>query len=271
MPLDPDYWMAQTIRAIQQQLRDLMTMPALANASADGTNGWMKISANAVSGQPAIEFHYTGGGGDLLAQIYQTTGGAVQITGGLQVSGTKNFVMNHPTEVGWLLRHASTESPVNGVEYWGEAVLDSSGNATVTLPAYFEKLTKPGNRIVQLTAQKAPASLAYQPIVNGAFSVVGPSGTPFAWLVKAERASQPGDWPIDFNAEEPGNVVPPPVADVQPVTTSSSMTDAPSASSPASSTTTTTSSPPPSSTTTTSSPSSTTTPSSTSTAPATFA
>lgn len=214
MPLDPNnYWLSQTLRSIQAQLLDLKTLPVLANASSDGANGYMKISGNAVSGQPAIEFHYTGGGGDLLAQIYETTAGAIQITGGLQVSGTKNFVMTHPTQPGWLLRHASTESPVNGVEYWGTATLDTSGNTTVTLPSYFEALTKPGNRIVQLTAMSAPASLAYEPIANGAFIVHGPPGTPFSWLVKAERASQPGDWPIDFTAEEAGVVLGPPVTD----------------------------------------------------------
>ena len=213
MPLDPNYWLAQQLRAMQSQLAALATMQVLANASSDGVNGWMKISNAAVNGQPAIEFHYTGGGGNLLAQIYQTTAGAVQITGGLQVSGTKNFVMNHPTEPGWLLRHASTESPVNGVEYWGEAALDSTGATTVTLPAYFEALTKPGNRVVQLTAIDAPASLAYGRIAGGAFTVTGPPGTAFSWVVKAERASQPGDWPIDFVAEEEGAVAPPPTSD----------------------------------------------------------
>ncbi len=225
MPLHPDYWLAQTIRQIQAQLAALATAPVLANASSDGANGWMKISNAAVNSQPAIEFHYTGGGGDLLAQIYETTAGAIQITGGLQVSGPKSFVMSHPTEPGWLLRHASTESPVNGVEYWGTAALDSSGTATVTLPAYFEALTKPDNRVVLLTAQGAPTSLAYDPITAGAFTVRGVSGTPFSWLVKAERASQPGDWPIDFAAEEAGVVAPPPATDTPAaVLPSSSMT-----------------------------------------------
>jgi hypothetical protein len=214
--LSSPYWLAQQLRQMAAQLAALSTQPVLANASSDGPNGSLAIQANAVSGQPAITLTYTGGGGSLTAQIYQTTAGAVQITGGLQVSGAKSFVMAHPTHEGYLLRHASTESPVNGVEYWGEAVLGSDGTAVVTLPAYFEALTKPGNRIVQLTAQHAPASLAYDPITGGAFTVRGVSGTPFSWLVKAERASQPGDWPIDFPAEAPGVVPGPPVTDTPP-------------------------------------------------------
>ena len=233
MPLDPNYWLTQKIAAIERQLRDLSMIGVLNNASSDGTNGWLKISAKAVSGQPALEFHYTGGGGDLLAQIYQTTAGAVQITGGLQVSGTKNFVMSHPSKPGWLLRHASTESPVNGVEYWGEAVLDANGVATVKLPAYFEDLTKTENRIVMLTAIGTPNQLAYEPIVAGAFTVRGASDARFSWLVKAERASQPGDWPIDFAAEEQGDILPPP-EDPAPrtVTPSSPMVDTPPATEP---------------------------------------
>jgi hypothetical protein len=228
MPLDPNYWLAQQLRQMQDQLKSLVNTPVLANASSDGDNGYLKISANAVSGLPAIELHYTGGGGDLLAQLYQTTGGAIQITGGLQVSGTKNFVMAHPTQPGWILRHASTESPVNGVEYWGESVLGSDGTVVVTLPAYFEALTHPQNRNVQLTAIGAPTSLAYDRIANGAFTVRGVQGTEFSWLVKAERASQPGDWPIDFVAEETGDIAPPPVTDtVRVVCPSSPMVDEP--------------------------------------------
>lgn len=238
MPLNSDYWLAQQIRDILDQLAAMNNVPVLYNASSDGDNGYLMISANAVSGLPALELHYTGGGGDLLAQLYQTTGGAIQITGGLQVSGTKNFVMAHPTNPGWVLRHASTESPVNGVEYWGESVLGSDGTVVVSLPAYFEALTHPTNRNVQLTAIGAPASLAYDRIVNGAFTVRGVQGTEFSWLVKAERASQPGDWPIDFLAEEAGQVVPPPVDDgTRTVAPSSPMVD-----SAAPTTTTTTSS-----------------------------
>jgi hypothetical protein len=81
---------------------------------------------------------------------------------------------------------------------------------------------------VQLTAQGAPTSLAYDPIVNGAFTARGVPGTPFAWLVKAERATQPGDWPIDFLAEEAGVVTPPPETDtVRVVVPSSPMVDEP--------------------------------------------
>lgn len=210
MPLlGPEKEFARRFTDLEKNLLALATAQLLANASSDGPNGSMSIVADAVSGQPALSFTYTGGGGSLLAQLYQTTAGAIQITGGLQVSGTKNFSMNHPTKPGYVLRHASTESPVNGVEYWGTGTLDDTGAATITLPEYFEALTSPNDRAVFLTPQDTPAALAYTAINAGAFTVTGPAGVSFSWLVKTERVSQPGDWPIDFNAEEPGEVLGP--------------------------------------------------------------
>lgn len=211
MPLDRSYWLADQIRFLKEEVARLASAPAIQNASSHGTTGWMRVFGKAVSDRPALEFHYTGGGGDLLAQVYQDTGGNLRITGGLQVSGTKNFVMQHPTETGWILRHASTESPVNGVEYWGESYIEPEGTVIVKLPRYFEALTKASNRNVQLTPIDHPAALAASRIVGGEFTVTGPPGAEFTWLVKAERASQPGDWPIDFLAEESGIVPPPPV------------------------------------------------------------
>jgi hypothetical protein len=214
-----DYKLTQTLNELDRRLTALATQAVLANASSDGVNGSMSITNNAVNNQPAIQFTYTGGGGSLLAQIYQTTAGAVQITGGLQVSGTKNFIMTHPVKPGYLLRHASTESPVNGVEYWGTATLDATGNATVTLPNYFEALTTPNNRAVLLTPQTSPVAVAYTPITNGAFAVKGPAGTVVSWLVKAERATRPSDWPIDFTPEERGTIPTPPATNAKPTPT----------------------------------------------------
>lgn len=210
MPLDQSYWLSDQIRFLKEQVARLGSAPAIQNASANGTAGWLRIFANAISGRPSLDFHYTGGGGDILAQIYQDTGGNIRITGGLQVSGTKNFVMQHPTKTGWILRHASTESPVNGVEYWGESYVEPGGTVVVKLPEYFEALTKKTNRNVSLTAIGLPADLGASRVVNGVFTVTGPAGAEFFWTVKAERASQPEDWSIDFQAEEAGEVPPPP-------------------------------------------------------------
>jgi hypothetical protein len=62
----------------------------------------------------------------------------------------KAFVIDHPRDPDRWLIHACTESPHNGVEYWGTATLDN-GSALVYLPEYFEKLTHLQGRGVQVT------------------------------------------------------------------------------------------------------------------------
>lgn len=112
------------------------------------------------------------------------------VVGDLDAVGTvsaniKNFKIPHPTEPDHVLRHGSTESPVSGVEYWGEETLPESGELTVTLPEYFEALTKPDNRPVLVTARGFLAD--WGDVEDGAFTVTGTPGGRFSWLVKAER------------------------------------------------------------------------------------
>ncbi|MHA3682777.1 hypothetical protein ACXR2W_00750 [Leucobacter sp. HY1908] len=107
----------------------------------------------------------------------------------------KNFLIEHPVKPDHLLRHGATESPVSGVEYWGEERLTPSGECVVRLPDYFEALTKPENRAVLVTARGFVAD--WGDIDDGAFTVTGPPSGRFSWLVKAERAG------ADFVLEEP--------------------------------------------------------------------
>lgn len=62
----------------------------------------------------------------------------------------KTFIIDHPVDPARHLIHATTESPHNGVEYWGEAVIQG-GKAVVDLPSYFEALCSPDNRQVQVS------------------------------------------------------------------------------------------------------------------------
>lgn len=74
----------------------------------------------------------------------------VNITGAVNVSGAKNFRINHPLNDKMLLTHSSLEGPECAVFYRGEAEL-VAGEAEVTLPDYFEALVLAGNRSVQIT------------------------------------------------------------------------------------------------------------------------
>jgi hypothetical protein len=70
-------------------------------------------------------------------------GGILYATGGLQTTGTKNFVIDHPLDPeNKILRHAAIESNEVLNQYSGNITTDASGLATITLPSYFETLNK---------------------------------------------------------------------------------------------------------------------------------
>jgi hypothetical protein len=76
-----------------------------------------------------------------------------------------------------------------------------NGKSVVKLPNYFEQLTRPENRTVQLTAEGIePYLLSYTAIVDGEFKVYGtrPDGL-FSWQVMAVRADIE---PLDVEREE---------------------------------------------------------------------
>ncbi len=138
-------------------------------------------------------------------------GGNTGSTGRVNVNGTlsattisssrgKTFRITHPLRTGYDLVHACLEGPETGVYYRGTARLQD-GQATVQLPDYFEALTRPDDRTVQLTAIGAePFLLSYTPIQQGEFIVYGthPEGM-FAWEVTAVRADVP---PLEVEAEQ---------------------------------------------------------------------
>jgi hypothetical protein len=69
--------------------------------------------------------------------------GGVVVTTFLNVYGTKSFKIDHPLDpANKYLVHASIESPDVKNLYDGTTTTDSNGDATVTLPAYFEVLNR---------------------------------------------------------------------------------------------------------------------------------
>lgn len=122
--------------------------------------------------------------------VHNLFAGDTSITGDLRVSGTKNFRIPHPIKPGHHLLHGATESPVSGVEYWGEETLDEDGNLTVELPDYFEALTDQEGRAVLVTARGFVAD--WGEIEHGRFTVTGTPGGRFSWLVKAVRSAANG-------------------------------------------------------------------------------
>lgn len=123
----------------------------------------------------------------------------VTVTGDFTVDGTKNFRTPYPLDPSKYLFHACLEGPENGVFYRGEG-RTYKGSAEITLPDYFEALTRPEGRSVQLTeifeddsdaviASNHFATLMASRVKNGQFSVRASFPiVKFYWEVKAVRA-----------------------------------------------------------------------------------
>lgn len=111
----------------------------------------------------------------------------LDVVGDLNVQGSKNFKMPHPTKPDHWLRHGSTESPVSGTEYTGRATIGEDGSVEVELPEYFEALNKPDNRTVQITPVGRPFPVGADEVSGGRVTVYGDPGRDVFWLVKAER------------------------------------------------------------------------------------
>ena len=114
--------------------------------------------------------------------------------GGFRAVGGKNFIMRVPGE--WqkrhmMLQHASTESPHDGIEYWENVELDSTGRATWVLPDYVPKIASPTAPWIVLTSSTASARLIRTGYgVDAApwsVEVSGQSGETVAVLVKGAR------------------------------------------------------------------------------------
>jgi hypothetical protein len=138
------------------------------------------------------------GGNQGITGILQT-GGPIFCGGNIFAAGIKFFLIPHPVAPERKrLVHASVEGPEAAVFYRGEGRL-KKGTATIKLPSYFEALTRPEGRTIQLTpildGNKPASALAATPVAKGQFTVKAiTEGNPsqgFWWEVKAVRADIP--------------------------------------------------------------------------------
>jgi hypothetical protein len=115
--------------------------------------------------------------------------GNVEVTGGCCAAGAGSYRIDHPLDPeNRYLYHAAVESPDMKNIYDGVAVLDSNGDAVVTLPDYFEALNRDFR--YQLTAVGAPMSDLYivEEISGNSFKIAGGvPGMKVSWQVTGIR------------------------------------------------------------------------------------
>jgi hypothetical protein len=113
----------------------------------------------------------------------------VSISGNLNVSGNKNFRIDHPLDpANKYLFHAAIESSEVLNLYSGNVVLDASGEAVIPLPEWFEVINKDFR--YQLTAIGAPGRDLYvaEEVSGGRFKIAGGKpGGKVSWQVSGVR------------------------------------------------------------------------------------
>lgn len=138
---------------------------------------------------------------------------------GVHITGTKNFFMRVPELTaqrgGMWLKHACTESPYDGIEYWENIELDAEGRARWTLPDYVPRIASAKAPWAVFTSDGARAALDRSNPEEWHVDVTGAPGTTVAVLVKGARSidqevSERGE-PVmrDYARESPWHLPPP--------------------------------------------------------------
>jgi hypothetical protein len=101
-----------------------------------------------------------------------------------KTSGT--FTIDHPLDpMNKILNHYFVESPEMVLIYRGVAVIGAGGRADVSLPDYFDALSK--NPQVQLTGVGTYEVFIAENVQNNRFVIGGKPGTEVHWMVTGER------------------------------------------------------------------------------------
>ena len=115
--------------------------------------------------------------------------GNVEVTGTCCAAGAGSFKIDDPLDpANKYLYHSAVESPDMLNIYRGTVTLDSKGEASVTMPGYFEVLNRDFD--YQLTAIGAPAPNLYvsSKIANNRFGIAGGiPGMEVSWMVTGTR------------------------------------------------------------------------------------
>jgi hypothetical protein len=111
------------------------------------------------------------------------------IVGVIQVQGSKMFHIDNPLDpANKYLNHFSAESNEVLNLYRGNVILDASGAAMVTLPAYFSAINTDYSYILTAVGGAAPNLHISKEIAGNVFSIAGgTAGLKVSWQVTATR------------------------------------------------------------------------------------
>jgi len=159
-------------------------------------DGNITISKNSIT-TGSGDFTIGASGAKLILNGSEVTANGVHLglingRSGVLTAAIKNFVIDHPLKNGYELVHSSLEGPEIAVFYRGAGRL-SRGHATITLPDYFDALTRDHTATVLLTAKgETPFLLSYDRFDEKSFVVHGAQADgEFDWEVKAARQDVP--------------------------------------------------------------------------------
>jgi hypothetical protein len=130
-----------------------------------------------------------GGGQDADDGLAGDFDGDVSISGDLNVTGTKNFKIDHPLDpANKYLVHAAVESSEILNVYSGNAVTDASGEAVVTLPDWFEAVNTDVRYQLTVVGAFAQAIVA-EKVTNNRFTIrTDVPSVEVSWLVTGVRS-----------------------------------------------------------------------------------
>ncbi|MEP0775784.1 MAG: hypothetical protein HRF46_15675, partial [Acidobacteriota bacterium] len=114
--------------------------------------------------------------------------GGVQIWGSLNVTGTKNFLIDHPLDPeNRVLRHAAVESSEVLNVYSGNVVTDEEGWAVVTLPPWFEAINTDFRYQLTVIGRFAQAIIEEE-VKDGRFAIrTNLARVKVSWQITARR------------------------------------------------------------------------------------
>ena len=157
-------------------------------------SGYMATVAGGGGDTSAADYSFTTNANSAVPSGYdnsaafngQTATAANQTRVGTLSKASGTFTIDHPLDPhGKILNHYFIEGPEMRNIYDGEAVLDASGRAVVTLPDYFNALNRAPR--VQLTGVGSADVYLAEKVSGNRFAIGGKPGTEVYWQVTGER------------------------------------------------------------------------------------